>query len=166
VAKRGDTLEIEHDSTFQRREWWFQRIGWLVLSAFVLAAALGLFGTGPLSHAEAGDRGSALWIEYDRFIRVGAATRITIHAIPPDNGLHLRLNRDFLEAHRLERVTPEPAALEIGPSEVGIRFDPPVSSTTPLTIILDLQPLRPGRHTASVASGGGARARFRQLAYF
>ena len=166
MKKAPAGLDIDEDLSFQRREWVFQRIGWWVLSAFVLAAALGVFGRGPLSQAEAGERASTLWIEYERFIRVGARTRIIIHATATENGLHLRLNRDFLEGYRLEGVTPEPAAIEPGPSVTGIRFDPPASGATPFTIILDLEPLQAGRHTASVASGDGARASFRQLAYF
>jgi len=166
VARRADRLDINEDLPFQRAEWRFQRAGWWFLSAFVLAAALGVFGMGPLSHARAGDPGSTLWIEYDRFTRVGTQTRITVHGIARPGGIHLRLNRAFLEVHRLDRVTPEPAAIAVGPSDLDMRFEPHESGGGPFTIFFDIEPLRAGRHGVSVTSGDGSRISFKQLAYF
>jgi hypothetical protein len=166
VARHADKLDINKDLHFQRSEWRFQRFGWWVLSAFVLAAALGLFGMGPLSHARTGDPGSSFWIEYERFTRVGAQTRIGVHGIAPAGAIHLRFNRAFLDAHRLERVTPEPASIEIGPSETEMRFDQQKSGGGTFSIFLDVEPLRAGRHAVSVTLGDGSGARFRQLAYF
>jgi hypothetical protein len=61
-------MEINADLEFQRRVWAAQRIGWIAIGAFVIAALVGVFGQGPLSSAAAG--GNALRIEYERFARL------------------------------------------------------------------------------------------------
>jgi hypothetical protein len=69
-------MEIETDLEFQRRVWRVPRVGWLIIGAAVVAALLGLFGTGPLSRASTD--GGGLTVEYDRFAR-----REQTHAAPP-----------------------------------------------------------------------------------
>jgi hypothetical protein len=166
VAREAARLEIKHDLEFQRAEWRFQLIGWWGLGAFVLAAALGVFGKGPLSHARAGEPGSALWIEYDRFVRVGMSSRIVVRAAAPPAGLQLHLNPEFLEAYRLEQVTPEPASIDTRAAGIDLRFASTGSGTGTFTIFIDVEPLGAGRQTTTVTSGDGSSARFWQLAYF
>ena len=68
-------LEVHEDMRLVRRSWVVQRIGWGVMAALLLAALLGLFGTGPLSRATATAPGGAVTLDYDRFGRyLGPAT--------------------------------------------------------------------------------------------
>jgi hypothetical protein len=157
-------LDLDKNLTFQRREWQVQRVGWWILTAFVVAAALGLFGKGPLSHARTGEPGSPLWIEYDRFVRVGTTSRVLIHSTAAAGSLHLRVNREFFEANRVEHFTPEPASIHFGASEVDLRFDNQAGGA--VTVILDVEPLQSGRLPASITSSNGGSASFRQFAYF
>ena len=60
--KRVGDLELNQDLAFQYREWAVQRGSRWVLAVFVIAAALGAFGGGPLTHARAGAPGSPVWI--------------------------------------------------------------------------------------------------------
>jgi hypothetical protein len=46
VQRHGD-LEIQEDLPFQRREWLVERVAWGVMALLIVAALLGLFGTGP-----------------------------------------------------------------------------------------------------------------------
>ena len=164
AKKAAHTSDLKEDLTFQRREWRMQHVGWWALTAFVLGATLGLFGKGPLSHAVAGSHEGPLWLEYDRFVRVGTVSRIAIHGTAPSPALDLRLSREFLDANRIERITPPPASVEIGPSETRLRFSREAAG--PFTILLDVQPLRGWRNRAWVAAAGGAPLRFTQFAYF
>lgn len=162
-------LEINQDLRFQRREWRVQRIGWWGLSTFVVAAILGLFGGGPLSRAQAGESAAPLWIEYERFVRVGAPTRVVVHhrlvASGPQGHVQLHINRAYFDAFRIGKVLPEPEGVDIGPSEVVLRFAPRVVETPVFTVILDVEPLRVGRRAAELRAGGGAMT-FTQFAYF
>jgi hypothetical protein len=168
MPKQGSGLEIEQDSRFQQREWQFQRVGWWALSAFVAAAALGLFGSGPLSRAEAGDSRASLWIEYERFVRVGAPTRIVIHVnAPQESGAtELRINREYFDALRVEHITPQPSRMAVGEQDVRLAFDGEGTQPAAASIAFDMEPLSPGRQSARIGAGGATPVAFTQFAYF
>ncbi len=163
-------LEINQDLAFQRREWSVQRVGRWALAAFVVAAAVGLFGKGPLTQGQAGAPGTTLWIDYDRFVRVGTATRVYVNtqgaADSSGAGLRLRVNREYFDSVRLEHVSPEPAALEIGARDVYLQFSPHTSAAGPVTIVLDIEPLQAGRNAAQFSTGTGAQVGFTQFSFF
>ncbi len=45
IPRVGD-LDIEQDLDFERRQWHVQRVGWVVFLLILLAAFVGLLGTG------------------------------------------------------------------------------------------------------------------------
>ncbi|MBC7944880.1 MAG: hypothetical protein H7X91_06400, partial [Burkholderiales bacterium] len=56
--------------------------------------------SGPLSHDIAGQPGSALWVEYDRYARSQAPSEYLVHIKPEqiaDGKVRLSLNLDFFE---------------------------------------------------------------------
>jgi hypothetical protein len=163
-----DGVEIEQHMPFQQREWAFQRTGWCLLSAFVLLAALGLFGDGPLSHVEGIDAGTR--VTFERFVRVWSPARMTL-----DRGLDeslskdtipLRVSRPFFDAIRIDRLTPEPMTISIGTDEVELQFAPPDAPATRFSVVLDFQAQRGGRQTAVFTWADGAAVRVTQFVYF
>jgi hypothetical protein len=52
--KRVGGLETSQDRDYQRRAWTRQWFGWLVIALILLAAIVGLFGSGLLSQTVAG----------------------------------------------------------------------------------------------------------------
>jgi hypothetical protein len=168
MNQRVGDLELEQDLAFQRREWFVQRAGWWGLSLFVLAAALGLFGNGLLSHARAGEQGASLWVEYERFVRVGAMDRLLVHLGPKPadaDTREVRFNRAYFEDLRVERITPEPERTLVGDHQVTLVFDaralPGIS-----TLIIDAHPVTIGRHVAQITTGREMPLTFSQFAYF
>jgi hypothetical protein len=170
VKKGARELEIKQDLVFQRREWAVQRIGWWILTAFVVAALLGLFGGGPLSSARAGHPDAPLRVEYERFVRVGAPTRLTLRGnmtgLTPRSGLRLRIRRDYFEAFRVERIAPEPASIAIGDEEVDLHFGADAVGSGLFTIIFEIEPVEPGLQGAAFRVNDAAGVTFRQLTYF
>ena len=170
MSQPRDRIEqLDDDLPYQRREWRAQRFGWWALTVFVAAAGLGVFGGGPLSRATASSADGGLRLEYERFVRSGAPARMLVHvagspAGDPGRALQLEFSRDFIDAIRLERVTPEPASILVGPDIVSLHL--PDAGSGPVTVVLDFEPLRAGRLTGRVAAGGGRALTFRQLAYF
>jgi hypothetical protein len=166
VKGRGRSLEIDESLDFQRREWQLQRIGWWGLAAFVVAAGLGAFGNGPLSHAAAADPGGALRVEYERFLRMGAVHRIQIRAraTGASGPLHLHIAREYYDAIEIERVQPEPEAVEIGPREVTLGFRPITAGE--LAIVIDSKPRRAGPRRLEIRSSTGGTVAIRQFVYF
>ena len=47
MAKTVQGMRIEEDRAYQRREWRFERIGWAVMAALLMAGLIGLLGDGP-----------------------------------------------------------------------------------------------------------------------
>lgn len=170
MARESQELDIDQDLEFQRREWFVQRIGWWALTAFIAAAILGLFGGGPLSSAQAGESGAPLWVEYERFLRVGAASRISVHgSLPPSEaGFQLRLPRAYLDAFRIDRIVPEPQTITIGDADVTLHFGPVPGGATAKTlhVIFDVEPVHVGRYAAVFQIDGRAPVTFVQFAYF
>jgi hypothetical protein len=164
--RRGEP-PIQEDLAFQRREWRVQRAGWFALMGFVIAAALGAFGGGPLSHARAGDPGSALSIEYERFLRRHATERISIHLAPASatrQALEIRVSRTFIDDLRVEHMMPAPDSIESGPAEAVLRFSGASARTR--VIVLDAQPLAVGWRRATVATAGAPPVSITQFVYF
>ena len=67
--------------------WALQRIGWAVMALVVLVGLVGLFGTGPLSRATAGEEEAPLFVEeYERFARFMLPTTLRVRLDPMGQG--------------------------------------------------------------------------------
>ena len=112
---RRNGLEIDEDLEFQRRSWKAQRVGWMVMGLVALTALLGLFGSGPLSSATAGDAGSPLRVEYERFARHAAPSLLRIHpsaGVVRDGQTRIQINRAWLDRVQVQQITPQPERVE------------------------------------------------------
>ena len=105
----GRSLQLAEDMAFQERNWRAERIAWMAMALTVLAALLGLFGSGPLSEARSADPSGALEVSYSRFLRLSAPASITVKARPapaPAERFALQLDAEFTQAFRIASVTP------------------------------------------------------------
>jgi len=150
--KRTGDLETSEDLTFEHTSRRVRRVAWVFLCLFVLLAALGLFGDGPLSHARAGDE-SAFFVRYDRFARLEGVTRLEIHPRAPASAAPRRLfvSTSLLERGDVERIVPAPASVEIGADRSVLTF-PRVEAGG--FVVLVLRPSRPGLVRFSVGEEG------------
>jgi hypothetical protein len=169
MSEGGRTLDLDENLGFQRREWRVQRVAWLILTLFVIAAGLGLFGRGPISHAEWGNTTAPLWVRYERFVHVGASNRMTVQCQrlerSVDNEALLRMSRAYFDSIRIDRIAPEPLSIDIGPLESVFRFAAPLNADVPVTFVFEVTAVRAGFHSAELRSGAAA-ATVAQLAYF
>lgn len=150
-ARIGD-LEISQDLQFQRREWVVQRVGWLVMTALLVAALAGLFGTGPLSKTTAGDQASPLQAEYYRFWRMASPMPLRLRIAPSLAGqgeVGVWVSRAYLEAMRVESITPEPARVEAGTDHFVYVFRLKEPATV-ISVMFSLEPDRAGRISGQV----------------
>jgi hypothetical protein len=167
---RVGEMEVGQDLEFQRRSWWWQRVGWALMVLTLVAALLGLFGSGGLlAAAEAGGRGSALWVEYNRFGRLDAEdTTLRVHleqgAASGGGLVRLWLSREYLEGVVIRTITPEPESVEAGPDRFTYVFrasDP----SRPVVLTFHLEPDRMGRLPGQIGLEGGQTISFSQFIY-
>ena len=134
-------LQVEQDMDFQWRDWRAQRVGILLMVAFVLVGAVGLLGPGPLSHAHAASPDDALSVDYLRWARRGREANLTVRvdaARVRDGEVRLQMPARYFDDMELRGVTPEPDTVEnTGGSYVFVFAAP--RPEAPLTIEFDVQ---------------------------
>ncbi|QDV34840.1 hypothetical protein [Tautonia plasticadhaerens] len=160
-------LQIQTDPRFQRTMFAVQRAAWAVMAALLLAALLGLFGSGPVSRATAGGGGAPLLLEFERFARLDAETtlRARIEAAPgPDGTIRIRIDEGYLRDVQVRRITPEPDHAEVGADVVDYVFR--ARSPGPrVTVTFAVRPERAGRLRGRISLGDGTPLRFGHFVY-
>lgn len=158
------TIEIDEDLAFQRREWFGQRVGIAGLTLFVVAAMLGFTGSGGvLNHATAGHRDS-LSVEYDRVVRRGATTRMTLHfhADPP-GFIQFWVSAPYLEDVNIESVAPMPQTVTVEASRHVYTIR---AASTDVAVTVEMEHQTWGTLDAEVGVVGGPSVRFSQISLF
>lgn len=164
-TQRVGSLEIAQDLDFQRREWVVQRVGWWIGVAILLAGAAGLLGAGPLSHASASS--GPLEVDYDRFVRRRAPSQFDVVVGPGaavEGEVSLWIDGALLEKIDVERIMPEPSAMEASPGRVVYRFvveDP----EQPVRITFHLEPDEPGGVRGGIGMVDGAEVTIDQFIF-
>ena len=166
IHRVGD-LEISQDLNFQRRSWAVQRFGWVLLAMVILAALLGLFGPGPLSQAMAGQQDSPLRIEYHRFWRLKSPMSLRLHLGPEaaaSGQARVWLSRSYVEAMRVQHVTPQPQRVEAGSDRFTYVFT--LSQVNrPTAVTFTIEPETPGSVAGQAGLENGLEIRFRHFIY-
>jgi hypothetical protein len=154
--------DLEKQLRFHRLEWRVQRFGWIVLSLFLALAFAGLFGGGPLSHAHAD--GATGRVVYERFVRNGSPSEFVI---TPARGSargvsRVEITADYLEAFRVERITPEPTTVRMSGGQLVYEF---ATAAPGASISFHVDPQKLWRHRAVVRIDGGPPLELWQLTY-
>lgn len=112
------TLDLDSPENHRctSREWWAERIGWVVISVILIAALLGMFGPGPLSHREVSSEDGRLTVEYYGVERYSAPCELRISFEPSDAEaelVQLAISRSLVDEIRVETITPPPIATSL-----------------------------------------------------
>jgi len=103
-----------------RRGWVFERVGWAAMALIAIGGALGFFGGGWLSRAEA-RAGDDLVVEYARYARVGAPVEVIVEWVPRQRPA-LWLARSYLEEFAVEEIRPTPATVTAAADRIYYEF--------------------------------------------
>lgn len=116
-------VDISDDRVLQERVWAVSRIGWLIMLVIIVAAALGLTGSGgPLAHQSLG-AGQAQ-IDLPKIARWAAADELVIDFAHGQTGKsEVRLPAAFLDAFSIEAVSPQPSSVVATPEGQVFTFD-------------------------------------------
>jgi hypothetical protein len=154
VHPGSGALEIHTDPRFTRRMWRFQRAGWIVLAALVAAGTLGAFGDGVIARRTAESADGTLAVEHERFVRRRAPSGVRIHVRASGDAGPLRIwiDREYLEAIELRRITPEPESQRVGDDRCELEFERLDGART-AEIALDFDVREAGRFRGRIGSG-------------
>lgn len=151
-----------------RSEWRLHRVGWAIMAMFLLAALAGLFGGGLLSDATATSQDGRLTVEYERFVRGGGESQLTIRASArdgEDGPVRIALDQGFLTRNEVRSISPEPAAVVASGDRLLYEFDAAAGSS--LVVRMDLRPSAGdyGANEATVTDGSGQSVQLWQFVY-
>jgi hypothetical protein len=154
------TLDVNEELPFQARFRRIQQAAAALAVLLLLAALLGVFGTGPLAHATATSAGG-LRVEYDRFVRAEASTTLTISLPEGEGKTNVALSRDFLDKTDIAQVTPDPDSVTALPDRVVYTID----QHSPAQVQMSITPVQMGIRHATVYGPHGQTVHFTQIVY-
>lgn len=133
--------QIGEDMRFQERWWRAERIAWVAMALFVLAAAAGVFGSGPASRASSTAAGGAR-LEYPRFLRARAQAELIV-VLPAAGRVRrsLVLSPSLLERFEVEALVPPARAARSGE---GLHYTLHTEPRAPARAWLRVRARRPG----------------------
>jgi len=149
--------DVAEDSSFQRKEWIFERCGWALLVVLAVAAGAGLFGGGPLAKATAVAPDHSFKVDYSRFARVQSPTVVTVTVLSaPKTGEPIRvlMSENYLRALTSSAITPSPHRTELGNGQVAFAFLS--NGEVPATIRFTFESTAPGWANGTIRVGTGA----------
>ena len=133
-------LQVNEDRPWQEKFWTVQRVAWVLMALFIVAALAGLTGRGgPLASATA--RSGAGTIDYPRITRWQSDEQVEFRLAPSSSGeVELIVSPQFGEAFATDSIVPEPSqsratgaghhyTFDVGPGEKAIVFN--VTSAKP-----------------------------------
>lgn len=160
-SDQSSGLQISEDLPYQRRVWRIQTVAWLVVAAFLAAAAAGVFGgSGPLM-ASTRSAGGALEVDYDRFTRFGAPTFLEFELGEGGSTREVAVSRAWLGDYTIDSILPEPKSVSALPDRYVFTFETGASAEARLQVT----PRAAGAHDAVVWGPGDSRVEFTQVVY-
>lgn len=160
----NNDIDIEEDLNHQKKAWRIRSAGFILIILFVVASALGLFGTGVLSKITEGDEASGFYIETEKFLRAGAPAQMIIHLKDrsPDT-LEIFFNNDFLKNIKIESITPRPVEETNSGGNTLFKFTRKTAGS--YLIKIDYTAEEPFLHTVNLSSKDGRTINFTQIIY-
>ena len=160
-------LEIERDPAFERHNRIAQQAGGAVMALLLVAAALGLFGSGLFSATSVGEKSGPLRLEYERFARVDSPLRLRVLLGPGaarEGKARLWLSSEYLERVQVRRIQPPPEAVELGPDGQTFTFAVGELAASAV-VVFDLEPQQAGTLSGHARLEGAVPLAFRQFVY-
>jgi hypothetical protein len=147
-------LQIDEAIEFQQRFWTIQRVGWVVLTLFVLAALAGLFGKGPLSSATVVTTDERVEIRHQRFGRYMTSQLLEFRFLSGAEQPTLWISHDIIDAFSVQSVFPQAESTQIDSAGVTYRFAASAlakGASSP-AVVFEITPQRPGMIRGSLGA--------------
>lgn len=154
---------LREDMHLQRRLWRMQRVGWWLLGVFMLLSLLGVFSSGVLSKTRLQNASGDVAVEYERFERRGARSRLILQVQADGKETVLELDGNFLDSFDIESIHPQPETSVSHGNGIRWHFAPGVDGWT--TVHVTLTPEGLGRARTTLSVPGKEPVRITQFIY-
>lgn len=138
---RPDGLQLTETRDQQRRYWRVQRVAWWGFGAVMLAAVLGLTGSGGVFHKQTVTFAAAT-VEIPRVSRWEASDDLTITFRDPAGSHQVVIAQPFFDRFAVEQIQPEPERSELHPGAQALSF--PARDTPPHRVGIAIRALHFG----------------------
>jgi hypothetical protein len=170
-----DRMQLEEDVShplgtnavdFQRRQFVAERIGWAAMALFLAWALLGGFGEGWLSRRHAWNEDRTVGIDYDRYGRRDAPMELRLYLQPKGSAdeLAVHLNREFIDAVEIERITPDYRNMVLDDDGAAATFSAEPGASD-YSITIEYKPRQAGRLHGELRALGKTAMTFDQFIY-
>jgi hypothetical protein len=159
VARINNEIAVGEDLGFQRTWWRFERAVWLFFVLLIGLDLLGVFGRGPLAHAQLTASDGSIDVHYERVERTGTPSMLTVtlgESAVTDGSARLFVSDSVVSGLGAQRIVPQPASTVV--SRDGLTYTFPMTST-PGVIRFELQPSSAGHYAFVVGVPGRPRLR-------
>jgi len=161
----GD-LVIDQDLRFQQRTWVVQRVSWGIIACVLVAALLGLLGSGPLASRTLDSPQGGFRLEYQLFLRHHTPTRLRLLVNlkdQPRQEVRVRSDRTLIEHFEIRQIVPPPVKVETATGSLTYIF-PITDQVEQLFITFSLEPESFGLLSGRIGVGDDSLY-LRQLVY-
>ena len=139
-APVGGPLQVDSDDAFTKREFAVESVGWVLLSAVLVAALLGALGPGPLSSAEGVSPSGGVTLDYQRITHTDADDQVVVGIVGGASGtgtVTIRFAGEWIEGLDLRQVTPQ--ASEETATPEGLDLSIPVRGGGPVRVVVSFR---------------------------
>jgi len=154
VEKINDEVAVGEDLEFQRRWWKFETAMWWIIGAVLILNLSGVFGRGPLAHAQMSN--DDIQVQYERSERTGTPSILKVEfkrQAQQDGKLKLHVSQSVVEELGAQRVIPSPLDSAIGDGGLTYTFS---AEKPPGSVEFALQPPRPGIYSFTLQVPGSS----------
>lgn len=149
------TLDIRQNEKYQKAESRIERLGWVVLTLFIIAGLLGLVGSGPLSSSTATSDNGLVSVDYDRVIHHEADTLVTLRfsgAAVEDGAITAVISGSWVSGIDLQGISPETSEQRTVPNGVTLEWTVDESGETEAVLSFRAQEYGPLNLDVSVGT--------------
>jgi hypothetical protein len=163
-----DDLQLDQDLNFQHKEWYFQRLGWILIAFIAIAALLGVLGgPGPLSDTTVSDENGTFSLEYNRFGHLQEPFALHLHLdgeAVASSTIRIWLDQNYLQHVEVENVIPEPERVEVASDRLIYTFHT-AEAGQPVVLSFYVRPQESGSLEGQIGIESGSAHDFSQFIY-
>ena len=147
-----------------RLGWMLERVGWALMVAVVLAAAVGLFGNGLFSTAAVASADGSLVAQYQRYWRARSPAALEVSWPAEAGETTIWITGAYLDNFELSGVSPEPAAVAIGAERSYYTFNVREATAT-AHVSFRLEAKHGGSFEGTIGRVGGGELTIEQFVF-